>query len=56
MERQEVRASLMPCSRADEPLQAFGDVSPKVAATGQSYGALSGSHVDIQFSITTAAC
>jgi hypothetical protein len=46
----------MPCSRADEPLQAFGDVYPQVAANGQSYGAPSGSHVDTQFSITTTAC
>ena len=28
----------MPCSRADEPLQAFGDVSPQVAANGQLDG------------------
>jgi excisionase family DNA binding protein len=36
----------MSCSRADEPLQAFRDVSPQVAANGQLDGAPSGSHVD----------
>jgi hypothetical protein len=46
----------MPCSRADEPLQAFGDVSPEVAANGQLDGAPSGSHVGTQFSITTTVC
>jgi hypothetical protein len=46
----------MPCSRADEPLQAFRDVSPQVAANGQLDGAPSGSHVDTQFSITTTVC
>jgi hypothetical protein len=34
----------MSCSRADEPLQAFRDVSPQVAANGQLDGAPSGSH------------
>ena len=46
----------MSCSRADEPLQAFRDVSPQVAANGQLDGAPSGSHVDTQFSITTTVC
>jgi hypothetical protein len=51
-----VRGSLTPCSRADEPLQAFGEVSPQVTANGQLDGAPSGSHVDTQFSITTTVC
>ena len=46
----------MPCSRADEPLQAFGQVSPQVAANGQLDGAPSGSHVDTRFSITATVC
>jgi hypothetical protein len=48
-------APLMPCSRADKPLQAFRDVS-QVAANGQLDGAPSGSHVGTQFSITTTVC
>jgi hypothetical protein len=46
----------MSCSRADEPLQVFRDVSPQVAANGQLDGAPSGNHVGTQFSITTTVC
>jgi hypothetical protein len=56
MERQDVRGSLMPCGRADGPLQAFDDVSLQVAANGQLDGAPSRRHVDTQFSITSSVC